>query len=109
VTGLDRTINIIHRRTGAEVVFGVIHRFSLREYKLIVHSYEDMLKIFGGIPLSTVGETVLKVLEQYIYHYPEQWYQWKNYPELTNSSVIDIKTEKAICSPLLQPSFEKVF
>ena len=109
VTGLDRTINIIHRRTGAEVVFGVIHRFSLSEYKLIVHSCEDMLKIFGGIPLSTVGETVLKVLEQYIYHYPEQWYQWKKYPELKNDSFIDIKTEKAISSPFLQPSFVKVF
>ena len=109
VTGLDRTINIIHRRTGAEVIFGVIHRFSLSEYKLVVHSYEDMLKIFGGIPLSTIGETVLKVLEQYIYHYPEQWYQWKKYPELKNDSFIDIKTEKAISSPFLQPSFVKVF
>jgi KDO2-lipid IV(A) lauroyltransferase len=109
VTGLDRTINIIQKRTEAEVVFGVIHRFSLNEYKLIVHSYEDMLKMLGGIPLSTIGETVLKVLEQYIYRYPEQWYQWKKYPELRNGSFIDTKAEKAISSLFLQPSFEKVF
>src|SRR4030042_1758175 len=108
VTGLDRTINIIQRRTGAEVVFGVIHRFNLSEYKLIVHSYEDMLKMSGGIPLSTLGETVLKVLEQYIYHYPEQWYQWKKYPELRNGSRIDIKAEKAMSSLFLQPAFRKV-
>ncbi len=108
VTGLDRTINIIQRRTGAEVVFGVIHRFNLSEYKLIVHSYEDMLKMSGGIPLSTVGEMVLKVLEQYIYHYPEQWYQWKEYPELRKGSIIDIKAEKIISSPFLQPAFGKV-
>jgi lauroyl/myristoyl acyltransferase len=107
-TGLDRTINIIHKRTGAEVIFGVIHRYSLSEYKLIVHSYEDMLKMLGGIPLSTVGETVLKVLEQYIYRYPEQWYQWKKYPELRNGSIIDIKAEKAMSSPFLQPAFGKI-
>jgi len=108
MTGLDRTINIIQRRTGAEVIFGVIYRFSLSEYRLIVHSYEDILKMFGGIPLSTVGETVLKLLEQYIYRYPEQWYQWKKYPELSNYSLIDIKTEKAMSSPFLQPAFGKI-
>jgi len=108
VTGLDRTINIIQRRTGAEVVFGVIHRYNLSEYKLIMYSYEDMLKMLGGIPLSTVGETVLKVLEQFIYYYPEQWYQWKKYPELRKSSIIGAKAEKPISFPFLQPAFGKV-
>jgi lauroyl/myristoyl acyltransferase len=108
VTGLDRTINIIQKRTGAEVVFGVIHRYNLSEYKLMMYSYEDMLKMLEGIPLSTVGETVLKVLEQLIYHYPEQWYQWKKYPELRNNSIIDVKAAKPISSPFLQPAFGKV-
>jgi lauroyl/myristoyl acyltransferase len=108
VTGLDRTINIIQKRTGAEVVFGVIHRYNLSEYKFIMYSYEDMLEMFDGIPLSTVGETVLKVLEQFIYYYPEQWYQWKKYPELRYSSIIDTKVEKPISFPLFQPAFGKV-
>jgi hypothetical protein len=73
-----------------------------------MYSYEDMLEIFGGIPLSTVGETVLKVLEQFIYYYPEQWYQWKKYPELRYSSIIDTKVEKPISFPLFQPAFGKV-
>ena len=67
VTGLDRTINIIQKRTGAEVVFGVIHRYNLSEYKLIMYSYEDMLKMLDNVSPSSVGETVLKVLEQFIY------------------------------------------
>jgi KDO2-lipid IV(A) lauroyltransferase len=108
VTGLDRTINIIHRRTGAEVVFGVIHRYSLSEYRLIVHSYEDMVKMLDGIPLSTVGETVLKVLEQYIYRYPEQWYQWIKYPDIRNRSIIDLKRTKPIPSAFLQPTFGRI-
>jgi KDO2-lipid IV(A) lauroyltransferase len=108
VTGLDRTINIIHKRTGAEVIFAVIHRYSLSEYKLIVHSYEDMVKMLDGIPLSTVGETVLKVLEQYIYRYPEQWYQWKKYPDIRNRSIIDLKGAKPISSAFLQPTFGRV-
>ncbi len=108
LTGLDRTINIIHKRTGAEVVFGVIHRYSLSEYRLIVHSYEDMVKMLDGIPLSTVGETVLKVLEQYIYRYPEQWYQWIKYPDIRNRSIIDLKRTKPIPSAFLQPTFGRI-
>jgi KDO2-lipid IV(A) lauroyltransferase len=108
LTGLDRTINIIHKRTGAEVIFGVIHRYSLSEYRLIVHSYEDMVKMLDGIPLSTVGETVLKVLEQYIYRYPEQWYQWIKYPDIRNRSIIDLKRTKPIPSAFLQPTFGRI-
>jgi hypothetical protein len=67
-----------------------------------------MLKMLGGISLSTVGETVLKVLEQFIYHYPEQWYQWKKYPELRNNSITGANVAKPISSPFLQPAFGKV-
>ncbi|MDB9823391.1 hypothetical protein OAC89_06815, partial [Deltaproteobacteria bacterium] len=108
VTGLDRTIDVIQRRTGAEVVFGVIHRFNLSEYKLIVYSQEDMLEMLEGISLSSVGETVLKVLEQFIYYYPEQWYQWKKYREIANKSNTAAKFGKPKSLPFLQPSFGKV-
>jgi len=105
VTGLDRTINAIQKRTGAEVVFGVIHRYNLKEYKLIMYSYEDMLKMLEGIPVSTVGETVLKVLEQFILYHPEQWYQWKKYPEIKTRSIAITKAEKRSSSKFLQPVF----
>jgi len=108
VTGLDRTINIIQSRTGAEVVFGVIRRYNLSEYKLIMYSYEDMQKILNTTSLSTAGETVLKVLEQFILYHPEQWYQWKKYPELKNSSVAIAKAQKHTTSPFLQPVLGKL-
>jgi KDO2-lipid IV(A) lauroyltransferase len=107
VTGLDRTINVIQKRTGAEVVFGVIHRYNLSEYKLIMYSYEDMLKMLEGVSVSTVGETVLKVLEQFILYHPEQWYQWKKYPQIKTKSVAVTKGEKPSSSRFLQPAFEK--
>jgi KDO2-lipid IV(A) lauroyltransferase len=107
VTGLDRTINVIQKRTGAEVVFGVIHRYNLSKYKLIMYSYEDMLKMLEGVPVSTVGETVLKVLEQFILYHPEQWYQWKKYPQIKTKSIAVTKAEKPSSSRFLQPVFEK--
>jgi lauroyl/myristoyl acyltransferase len=108
VTGLDRTINVIQKRTRAEAVFGVIHRYNLNKYKLIMYSYEDMLKMLNGTPMLTVGETVLKVLEQFIYHNPEQWYQWKKYPAIRNSSIVGATAVKPICYPFLYPDFGKV-
>jgi len=81
-TGLDRSINIIQKRTGAEVVFGVIHRFNLEDYKLIMCDSEHMLKRFGHGSALSVGEAVLKLLEKFIYANPEQWYQWKKYREI---------------------------
>lgn len=108
VTGLDRTINIIQRRTGAEVVFGVIHRINLNAYKLIAYSEEDMSRMLNSSSQLSAGEIVLKVLEQFIYYHPEQWYQWKKYPEIDNRSISSKKVEKPKASPFLQPVFEKI-
>lgn len=110
VTGLDRTINIIHKRTGAEVVFGVIHRYNLNAYKLIVYSSEDMARMLNSTSQLSVGEAVLKLLEQFIYYYPEQWYQWKKYPEIKDSAIdADARTVKLTSSQFfLQHAIAKV-
>ena len=79
--GVDRTIGLIQRRTGAEVVFGLLHRFTLQKYSLIIKNYRDM-GLNGHSDRSLVGKAILRHLEQYIYTYPEQWYQWKNYSEI---------------------------
>ena len=81
-TALDRTINVIQKRTGAEIVFGIIHRYNLNKYKLIMYSYDNIVQILNDIAPSSSGEAVLKFLERYIYSNPEQWYQWKNYTEI---------------------------
>jgi len=108
VTGLDRTINAIQKKTGAEVVLGVLHRYNLNKYRLIIYSYKDILRALDGVPISTVGEMVIKVLEQLIYYHPEQWYQWNKYPVLKASSIISAEVEQPMSFPFLQPSFGEV-
>lgn len=108
VTGVDRTINIIQKRTGAEIVFGIIHRYSLDQYKLVMYSYEEMLEMLNDVSSFSVGETILKFLEQFIYHYPEQWYQWKEYVNLKSTPVPDMKVEQLSSLPFLKPAFGKI-
>ena len=106
-TALDRTINVIQKRTGAEIVFGVIHRYNMNKYKLIMYNYEDMLQFVQDLAPASVGETVLKFLERYIYSNPEQWYQWKNYGEIGMPPIAGTKTVKPASLPLLKPAFGK--
>lgn len=107
IVGLDRTINIMTKRSGAEVLFGIIHRHSLSDYKLIVYSYDDMLKMFTKNTRLSAGEMVLKVLEQFIYHHPEQWYQWKKYPEMCSSRLSGVTIQKGLYKPVIRPLLER--
>ncbi len=81
IVGVDRTINLIHKRSGAEVVLGLLHRHSFKRYALMIEDYNDMLKRLGG-RASSVGQAIIKCFEQYVYEGPEQWYQWKKYAGL---------------------------
>ncbi len=107
IVGLDRTINIMAKRSGAEVLFGIIHRNSLSDYKLIVYSYDDMMRMLTSSAPLSAGEAVLKVLEQFIYHHPEQWYQWKKYPEICSTHLSGKAIQKGHYTPILQPLLER--
>jgi len=107
-TCLDRTINVIQKRTGAEIVFGIIHRYNLNKYKLIMYAYEDMLQILHDIAPFSSGETVLKFLERYIYSNPEQWYQWKNYNEIKTLPSPEAKVASKTSLPLFKPALGRV-
>jgi len=106
-TGLDRTINVIQKRTGAEIVFAVIHRYNLNKYKLVMYAYEDMLQVLHDAVPSSPGETALKLLEQNIYSNPEQWYQWEKYDAIKDSNVGNNLSKTATSSPLLKPVLGK--
>jgi len=105
--GVDKTINLIQRRAGAEVIFGILHRFNLGKYSLIIESYQDILTRFRNTP-SSVGEAILEFFEQYIYYYPEEWYQWKNYAEIKTLAASAIEVERSTPLLMLKPSFGKV-
>ncbi|MFO7599691.1 MAG: hypothetical protein R6X27_07765, partial [Candidatus Desulfacyla sp.] len=107
-TGLDRSINIIQKRTGAEVVFGVIHRYSLEEYKLVMCDYEHMSHRFGQQSGVSAGEAVLRLLEQFIYTNPEQWYQWKKFLDIQAFPTNGDRIETPSPSLMLRPVFGSI-
>ncbi|HUV50670.1 MAG TPA: hypothetical protein VMW78_06595 [Anaerolineae bacterium] len=104
----DRTINIISQRGGAFVVFGIMHRDHNNRYKFISASMEEIKKRFKQLTDASVGEIVLKYLEQYIYNHPEGWYQWKQYPSIEQVPLSGEMTEKSLYLPQLNPSFGNV-
>jgi lauroyl/myristoyl acyltransferase len=103
---LDRTISIITKRCSATVVFGVMHRVLQGRYKFIVTSWEEMAHRFRRSADMPSGAVVLKFMEQYIYKYPEGWYQWKKYPALDIFALPDFEVEVTAAFPTLEPSFQ---
>jgi len=105
--GVDKTITIIQKRTGTTVVFGILHRFNLQQYSLIIESYKDILLRLVKTP-SSIGEAILEFFEQYIYSYPEEWYQWKNFMAVKTVPTSSMQPKEAELVPLLQPFFARV-
>ena len=101
---LDKTINILSKRCGATVVFGVMHRYNNHRYKFIATSYEEIAKQLQRSITMSMGVMTLKFMENYIYKYPEEWYQWKKYKQLDVFAPpgTDVKTPASI--PVLKPS-----
>jgi len=105
---LDRTINILLKRGDTSIVFCVIRRNSNQRYKFIATSWEEMAKQFNGSVNMSAGAVVLKFLEQYIYKYPEEWYQWKNYPDIGTSPVPSTEVEILKSPSLVKPAFSRI-
>ena len=68
----DRMLKVLCKRTGAVLLFGLLHREGKDRYSLFLHRVPDE----GDVPISV---RTLKLLEEYIYRYPDQWYEWKKY------------------------------
>jgi KDO2-lipid IV(A) lauroyltransferase len=105
---LDKTIDTIIKRVVASIVFGIMHRNDNQEYRFVVNSLEDMAKRLKGSENMSVGALVLKFLEQNIYRYPEEWYQWKNYPGITISPSPRTRVEITKSPSLVKPAFSRI-
>jgi len=101
---VDKTVNILSKRCGATVVFGLMHRDDNHRYKFIATSYEEITKKYQRSINISLGAMALKFMEHHIYKYPEEWYQWKKYQGLDvfAPSGVDVKTPASI--PVLKPS-----
>jgi len=104
-THLDRTMNVLARRCGPEILFAVMHRRNPQDYTFVVSSKEQMQACIPAAAQVSVGALVLKFLERHIYAYPEQWYQWKKYFEIDGL----IRDAHPIPSPAIPPALEPSF
>jgi len=98
---VDRTLNLLRKRSGAEMVFGLLHRSDLKQYTLVLETSRDILCRLET-PTSSPAAAVLKALEENIYAFPEQWYQWKHHASLEAPSAPQRKAKGAV--PVLKPS-----
>lgn len=103
---LDRSINILTKRYGASIVFGAMHRNYQYRYKFIATSWEEMSNRLQRSNDMSLGAVVLKFMEQYIYKFPEEWYQWKKYPALDTFLPVDMAVETPVSIPMLEPAPE---
>lgn len=105
---LDRTIDILMKRVDASSIFGVMHRENQYHYKFLAFSWEKMKKQVQHSINGSPGAVVLKLLEQYIYRYPEEWYLWKKYSVMEKPLPYGFKVEPKPSFSFLEPSLGKV-
>jgi lauroyl/myristoyl acyltransferase len=105
---LDRTINILMKRAQTPIVFGVMHREADSRYKLLLTPWEEMEKRILYPSRISVGLAALKLLELYIYKYPEEWYQWKKYAAIKISPLHGSTHDELTSLQTLKPSLGKV-
>ena len=104
---LDRTISILMKRTQAPIVFGVMHRESESHYRLLLTPWEEMEERILYRNRISVGVAALKLMELYIYKYPEEWYQWKKYADLITSLSYALASDGSRSVRVLKPSLSK--
>ncbi len=75
----DRMLKVLCKRTGAVLLLGLLQREGKNGYKLVLHR----VPCEGDVPINV---RTLKLLESYIYHHPEQWYEWKKFSRFARAS-----------------------
>ena len=101
---LDRTINILTKRLDTYTAFAIMRRIRWGQYRFIVNSLDDILVTLKSQKNKSTGALALKFLEHYIYKFPEEWYQWKKYYGIIDSSSPRNVPHKAFSAAILRPA-----
>ena len=72
---LDRTVELLQRRTGAALLLGLMERARGGRYQLSFEAPSEHLPAPTGLGPDA---QLIKRVEHYIYSFPEQWYNWKD-------------------------------
>ncbi|MFI5332264.1 MAG: lysophospholipid acyltransferase family protein [Desulfobaccales bacterium] len=73
----DRTLELLHRRSGAPVVTALLQRDGHRRYTCQLTSVGEAAPV--NLPIS---DRCLEILENAVQAHPEQWYQWKEFGKM---------------------------
>jgi lauroyl/myristoyl acyltransferase len=76
---LDRTVELLHRRTGAPVLLALMERVGSLRYQLVLEKPQEHHAAPTGLGPDA---QMLKRLEHYIYDAPDHWYIWKDLQHL---------------------------
>lgn len=68
----DRTLDILVRRANAPSCLGLMQRVK-NGYTLSIHPFD------GNDHGTSLSEASWRILEQYIFRHPDQWYQWPSF------------------------------
>ncbi|HEC99348.1 MAG TPA: hypothetical protein ENN18_03065 [Proteobacteria bacterium] len=71
---VDRTLDALQKKYQSPVIFALLKRGWNGTYVLEFHDINKDKETKRGF---SITERALSILENYIYTYPEQWYQWK--------------------------------
>lgn len=83
---LDRTLDLFHRRFHSPVIMGFVCRQKRNHYTLRLHSLVDEAQ---KAQAPTISLRALRLLEQYIYLAPHQWYQWKQVRTVLGDAIFE--------------------
>ncbi len=70
---LDRAVEVLHRRTGAPILLGLMERVRRQSYQLVLEAPHEHHAAPTGLGPDA---QLLKRLEHYIYDAPDHWYIW---------------------------------
>jgi len=72
---LDRTVELLQRRTGAPVLLALMERVGALNYQLVLEAPQEHHAAPTGLGPDA---QMLKRLEHYVYDAPDHWYIWKD-------------------------------
>ena len=76
---LDRSLELLQRRSRAPVLTVFVRRLKGRRYVLEINALDDFVETQEA---PSISSKLLKILERFVYLHPEQWYQWKQFQRM---------------------------
>jgi lauroyl/myristoyl acyltransferase len=93
---VDKTIDLMVKKSGCTVLAAFMCRMENGRYSL------DLRELSPPLNGETVGERLLKTLEDFIYTHPEQWYHWKKFDAMLADEGIPACESEALPSTALE-------